>query len=161
MNKITIKKIPFKLKGDIIEKGNTLSFKAINRENKEVSIDTIKGIKVISVFPDINTSVCDEQTRKIGQLASKHKDVKFISVTTDDVETVNKWCLANDIDNVDIWTDSKYGEFGNVTNMLITKIKKLARGFIILDENNKIIDVSAKVELAVAPDYTSVEKLLG
>ena len=161
MNKITLKRIPFKLKGDVVETGNTLSFSAINRKGKEVSIDKVKGIKVISVFPDINTKVCDAQTRKIGQLTSKYKTIKFISITTDGVDVINDWCLANNVENVDIWSDLKLGEFGDATNMHIKKLKKLARGFIILDDSNKIFNISVKKELNSAPDYSPLEELFG
>jgi len=63
MNKVTIKKVPFKLNGDIIGKGEVLDFKALDRNNKEVSFSDIKGKVIMSTFPDINTRVCDAQTQ--------------------------------------------------------------------------------------------------
>ena len=119
----------------------------------------MKNLKVISVFPDINTRVCDAQTQAIAKMANEHKAVNFISVTTDPVDVINEWCAAKELKNVDIWSDS-FGEFGDKTNTLIPKIKKLARGFIILNKENVIVDMSFKKELSDDPDYELLNKYL-
>lgn len=160
MDKVTIKKVPFKLNGSIIKKGQTLSFKGVNRKNKEIKIEDVKGIKIISIFPDINTRICDAQTQTIARYASQHPEVHFISITMDDVDTINEWCLAKDAGNVDVWSDKKYKDFGTKTNTIIVKLNKLARGFIILDKENKIIDLSINKEIAKDPNYELVEKYL-
>lgn len=160
MNKVTIKKIGFKLIGETIEKNNHLSFKAIDRNDKIVSIDDFKGIKIISLFPDIQTRVCDVQTRKIAKYAKENPKINFISITMDTVSKINKWCLASGVENIHIWSDWKLREFSSKTNAIIRKINKLARGFIILDDKNKIIEVSLNSEIAQEPDYSVLEKYL-
>lgn len=154
MNKVTIKKVPFKLNGDIIGKGEVLDFKALDRNNKEVSFSDIKGKVIMSTFPDINTRVCDAQTQWIARQAFQNKGVRFLSITTDPVEVVNEWCAANDLDNVDIWSDINL-EFANQTNTLITRVKKLARGFILV-EDGEIKDIVFKKEISDDPDYDKV-----
>ena len=158
MNKVTIKRLPFKLNGEIIEKGSNINFTALDASGNRVSLNDIKGKVIISAFPDINTSVCDAQTQKIISLAKKHKDITFLSITTDSTEVINKWCAANEIDNITIVTDDKR-EFANVTNTLITKIDKLARGFIVV-EDNKVIEISYKKEIATDPDYSLLDKYI-
>lgn len=159
MNKVSIKGIKFKLIGDIVEKGTKLSFKALNRENKVVNISEITGTKIISVFPDINTRICDMQTVKISQLAAKAPHINFISVSMDSVETINLWC-ANKLVNIDIWSDAEYKEFGKSTNTFISMIKKLARGFIVLNDRNEIIDIDFVKELSDMPNFDLIEKYI-
>ncbi|RTZ68818.1 MAG: hypothetical protein DSZ21_01060 [Tenericutes bacterium] len=62
MNKVKIKGIPFKLNGEIIKKDSNLSFKVVDRNNKDFVFNSQKGITIISVFPAINTKICDKQT---------------------------------------------------------------------------------------------------
>lgn len=160
MNSVKVKLIKFKLKGELnLPIGQELDFKAIDRSGKEVKLSDYKGKKVLSLFPDINTSVCDLQTQRIAMLADKRKDLIFISVSTDDVETINKWCLSRGVDNIIILSDKKYGELGDKTNLLIPKLKKLARGFIVLDEDNKIQEYSFKEQIAELPDFEMIEKI--
>ena len=154
MNKVTIKKIPFKLSGETIEKNNKLVFKAEGKDHEDFYIEDIKGMKVISLFPDINTRVCDFQTQEIAKLASQHKDITFISISTDSVEVQKEWCAAKGLENIMIVSDAKYKEFQTKTNAYITKIKKLSRGFILLDEDNIIKEVFFNKEISKDPDYS-------
>lgn len=160
MNKITIKGKSFDLIGSIIEIGNTLNFKAQNLAAKDVDITSLKGLKIISSFPDINTSICDQQTRDILDLAKKYPHLNFISITTDEIDTINKWCGANGFENVQIWSDHKYKDFGHKTNTLIKEIDKLARGFLVLDQTNKIIASSYETEIAKMPNFDILQKYL-
>ena len=158
MNKVTIKGFPFKLNGEIISKGESLNFSALDKDGKRVFLKDFKGKVIISTFPDINTRICDEQTQKIVSLANVHKDITFLSITTDGPEIIKDWCAANDVENISIVTDDKL-EFANATNTFITKIKKLARGFIIV-EDNKILEISYKKEIASDPDYDLLNKYI-
>ena len=158
MNKVSIKGLPFKLNGDIVEKGTKLNFQALDGNNNIVSSKDFKGLTIISAFPDINTSVCDKQTREIMKLAKEHKDVNFVSITRDSVEVINKWCAANELENISILSDNNT-DFGNKTNTLITKIDKLARGFIIV-KDGEIIEIEYKKEIATDPNYEVLNKYI-
>ncbi len=85
MKKVKIYHIPFKLKGPIIERHTKLTFKAED-QNGLWDIQNIKGKKVISLFPSINTKICDNQTQTIARMAQQHKDINFISISTDSIE---------------------------------------------------------------------------
>lgn len=152
--------ISFKLSGESIKNSERLSFKAKDKEGKDFNLEDVKGKKVISLFPALNTKVCDAQTLKIVQWSREHKDISFISVTNDPVEVIKDWCAAHNIDNVFIVSDKEYKEFARATNLYVKKINKLARGFIILDENNIIIDQSFKADLSEEPGFEMVEKYL-
>ena len=157
MNKVTLHNEPFELSGMTIEKNTKLSFKAEDK-NGIWNIEDIKGKKVISLFPDINTGICDIQTQEIAKLAQQHKDITFISISTDSVEIQKEWCAAKGLENILIVSDDKYKEFQTKTNAYVPKINKLIRGFILLDEENVIQEISLNNELVEDPDYTSLDK---
>lgn len=156
--RILLKKYAFK--GEVITKGNHLSFKAITKDNKEFDIEDIKGIKVISIFPDINTSVCDKQTIEIERLSRLHKKLTFISICMNTTADLNKWCLSNGAKNSITLSDSKYKEFGSKTNLYIPKLDKLGRGIIVLDQDNVALSVNINKDLTKSPDYSYVTKLI-
>lgn len=159
MNKVKIKFISFKLKGELIKENSTLTFSAINKNGELVSSSDYKGVKIISVYPDINTKVCDLQTQEISKLAFKYPTIQFISISTDDVDKIKEWCAAKGISNIDIWSDLTSGEFGNKTNAYIPKIKKLARGFLIMNDDF-VEKVSFKEDMTEMPDFEMLESYL-
>ena len=160
MRKTKIKLISFKFLGKVIENGVILDFKAKKIDNTDFKLSNIKGNKIISVFPDINTSICDKQTQKISQLSIKFPKVKFISVSMDSIEKQNDWCAAHNIENILIVSDKEYKDFGKKTNLYIPKIKKLGRALMILNDDNEIIDLSINEEVAAEPNWELIEKYL-
>lgn len=160
MLKTKIKGIPFKFSGAIIQRGDSLIFKAENVDNTNFSITDVKGIKVISLFPDISTKICDIQTLKIVELAKKHENIAFISISTDTPAFQKAWCARNEADNITIISDRKFKEFQTQTNIYLPKIRKLGRGLIVLDENNTVIDITVNKELSVEPDWTILDNYL-
>ena len=150
----------FSLSGETITTENKLEFKGIDGTGAEFNSTSLKGRKVISIFPDINTSICDEQTVKIAQLAKENKDIEFISITMDGPDVIKEWCAGKGIDNSRIVSDSKYKDFATKTNIHITEIDKLGRGFILLDENNIITDILLNDEVAENPDFAKLDELI-
>ncbi|NQZ29193.1 MAG: redoxin family protein [Mycoplasmatales bacterium] len=157
MKKVKIYHIPFKLKGEVIKKDEKLVFKAED-QNGIWDIEHVKGKKIISLFPSINTKVCDIQTQTIAKMAQQYKDITFISISTDSIETQNKWCISKGFENILIVSDDKYKEFQTKTNAYIPKVNKLIRGFILLNEENVVKEIALNNDLAKAPNYTLLNK---
>ncbi len=160
MEKITIKKIPFKLKGEIIKKDQKLDFVGVKLDYSDFNLNKVEGFKVISSFTDINTTICDFQTKEMYLRVNDNPDVTFISISTDSPEKQGNWCAANSIQDMVFVSDEKYKDFGNKTNLLITKINKLHRAFIILDKDNTVLDVIACKEVSTDPDYEALDEWL-
>ena len=161
MDKIKFKGKTLKLMGEVNIKNKTLIFNAIDKEGKEKNItDFGNKMKVLSFIPKLNTSVCDNQTREIAKLANIYKQVSFITITMDDVKEIKKWCGANYLENLDIVSDRKLKEISKATNLLIKKINIFARGFVILDKNNKVINQLFNEEITNDPNFKELEKIL-
>lgn len=154
--KITLKGTPMNTNGDLPKVGDKISFKLSNTKFEDVSIDSIKGPKVLSTFPSINTSVCDRQTREIIDLAKKHPNYKFISISLDLPPAQATWCGANNFENVLIFSDYKNRDFSKKYGLLIENIYLMHRCLIILDENNVITYIKANDEVSKDPDFKSL-----
>ena len=158
MNKIKFKGLPIKLLGVVDLENKQLNVKLIDKDdNLKQLFDFKNNLKVISTFPKLNTSVCDNQTKNIARLANKYKDVSFISITMDKPKTIAKWCLANNLNNVVILSDKKHQQFSKATNLLIPKLNMLARGLIIVDQNNKVLNSFYKEDISSEPMFDQLE----
>ena len=145
------------LEGNLIQIGDKLDFNATKTDFSDFRLSDIKGKKVISVFPSINTGVCDAQTKKIVDLSKENKDVTFISISLDLPTAQSAWCTANGIDNIIIVSDYKNREFGKKTGLIIKEIKLLYRTIIALDENNIVTSIIFDEELANMPNFSKIE----
>lgn len=150
-----------KFSGEVIKEGSTLEFKAITHEDKDFDIKNIKGTKVISLFPSVNTKICDLQTMEIAKLSAKHPEITFVSISTNTTKDLSEWCIAHGTENIIIVSDLKHKEFATKTNIYIPEFKMLGRGIIILDENNKIVSIKINEDIVDHPDYSAIEKLVG
>lgn len=157
---ITFKSTPVTLQKDIIKVGQELSFSATNPDFSSFKLEKNNRSKLISLFPSIDTSVCDLQTRKIAELASRHNDIDFISISLDLPPAIKKWCHANSMENLIIVSDYKDREFGMRTGLLINELKLLARGLILLDKNNVVEYIDICSEVADMPDFEKIERIL-
>ena len=69
-------------------------------------------------------------------------------------------CASKNLDNSRILSDGKYKYFATKTNIYIKKMNKLARSFIILDENNIITNILLNKEIVKKPNFKELEKLI-
>lgn len=115
---------------------------------------------VFSVFPAINTSVCDMQTKTIKKLAEKYTDIDFIAVSLDLPPTLANWCAVNDAKNVQVYSDYKNREFGNKFGLLIDELKLLNRAIFVVGTDGKVLYCEYKKEVTEQIDFDTLEKFL-
>lgn len=158
--KITFKNISMTLEGTLLKVGDKVDFKATNTDFSEFDLNSVKGKKVISTFPSIDTSVCDEQTKRITEFAKKYQDIAFISISLDLPSAQKKWCAANGLENIKIVSDYKDREFSTKYGLLIKELKLIHRTIIVLDENNVVTNIIARNEVTDTPDFDKLEEVL-
>lgn len=148
------------LKGEIVEvlgKQPTVGEKApgfalYNTEDEKISLDDLRGsVVLVSVFPDINTSVCDKQTRKFNETAANIEGLALLSVSKNTKEELADWCSANGIDMQMLHDDA--GEFGEAYGLKVPKLgNKLARSVFVIDKEGILAYMEIVPEIATEPD---------
>lgn len=85
MANVTFKHNPVTLIGNEIKVGDKApDFTVLANDMSEVSLASSKGkIRLFSVVPSVDTGVCDAQTRKFNEEASKLENVEVITVSVD------------------------------------------------------------------------------
>ncbi len=70
-------------------------FKVFDKDNQKIKTRELFGKPtLISVVPDINTSVCSIQTKKFNQLMDQYPGANFLTVSTNTIEDQQNWCAA-------------------------------------------------------------------
>ena len=167
-NQITFGSNSFILSGKEVKVGDkSENFTAIDGSLKSVNLSDFKGkVKLISIFPSIDTSVCSIQTRKFNVEAAKFGDqVAFIAISADLPFALKRFCGAEGIDNLIPLSDHKDMDFGNKYGYLIKELRLLARGVLIIDTNDVVKYKEIVAATGTEPNYeaaiNSLKEILG
>ena len=111
-------------------------------------------IKVVAVYPSIDTGICAMQNKKFNELATKMSDdVVVLSVSCDLPFAQSRFCAAEGLENVITLSDHKETDFGLKYGFLIEELRLLSRGTVIIDKDNVVKFVEFVPEIVTEPDY--------
>lgn len=128
-------------------------FKVFDKQGEKIKTRFLLGkVTLISVVPDITTSVCSLQTKHFNEAVDQFKDVRFLTVSTNLAQTQQKWCAAQGVKNMELVSDHEQS-FGYAMKLLIPDEDVLARSVWIIDKEGKIIYRQIVSELTDEPDY--------
>ena len=156
---ITMKGNPLTLIGHEIKVGDQAPDAILVANNlSEVKLSSFKGKKVIlSVVPSLDTPVCDLQTKRFNQEASKLTDVAVLAISKDLPFAQKRWCGAVGASAVKTLSDYR-GNFGETYGVLIKGLGLLARSVFVIDESGKVTYIQLVKEVASEPNYDEVLK---
>ncbi|CAC13881.1 THIOL PEROXIDASE [Mycoplasmopsis pulmonis] len=160
MKTVFFKTNEYKLFANPIQVGDKLTFEATTTSLENYEFDVPGKLTVVSVFPAINTSVCDFQTQEISAIAKKYGDkLQVLTISVDLPFTLNEWCAAHGVNNIVPLSDHKKLVFGKRNGLLIEELGLLARTVIITDEKGivKYIDINKNVHEQVDFDKFNKE----
>jgi len=163
MKTVTFGGNPVTLAGEQVKPGDkALEFTALDTSLKPVKMSDFKGkVKLVSVFPSIDTSVCSVQNHKFNKAASEFGDkVAFIAISNDLPFALKRFCGAEGINNLITLSDHRDLEFGTNYGFLIKELRLLARGVVVIDKNDIIRYVEYVPEIAHEPNYDAAIKAL-
>jgi len=156
---ITMKGNPLTLTGNEIKVGdNAPDATLVANDLSEVKLSSFKGKKIIlSVVPSLDTPVCDLETKRFNQEASKLPDVIVLTVSKDLPFAQKRWCAAAGATAVKTLSDYR-GNFGETYGVLIKGLNLLARCIFVIDEKGQVKYVQLVKEVASEPNYEEVLK---
>lgn len=119
--------------------------------------DTHGKVRIIGSLPSLNTSVCDRETRRFNEEASKlGADVVIEMISMDLPFTLKNWCGAAGVDRVLTLSDHLAGEFGEKYGVLIRELRILRRAIFVVDRKNVLTYVAYMPALGDEPNYEAV-----
>jgi thiol peroxidase len=92
-------------------------------------------VKIISVVPSLDTSVCAAQTRRFNQEASAlGSDVVVLTVSADLPYAQARWCAAEGIDRVETLSDHKDMNFADAYGVHVVPARITQRAAFVVDQ---------------------------
>ncbi len=157
---VTMKGNPLTLTGTEIKVGdNAPDVTLVANDLSEVKLSSFKGKKVIiSVVPSLDTPICDLQTKRFNQEASKLADVVVLTVSKDLPFAQKRWCGAAGATAVKTLSDYR-GNFGETYGVLIKGLNLLARSIFVVNAEGKVVYTQLVKEVASEPNYEEVLNL--
>lgn len=165
---VTMRGNPLTLRGKNINIGDkAANFTAIKQDSTEFDFfkETKNKIKVISVVPSVDTSVCALQTQRFNQEATNlSEDVVIITISVDLPFALKRFCAAEGIKNIQVISDHRTLDFGEKYGFIINELRLLSRGIVIVDKDNNVKYIEYVSEVSNHPDYVKaideVKKLI-
>lgn len=155
MANVTFKHNPVTLLGSEIRVGDTApNFTVLSNDLEEVTLDDYEGkVKLISVVPSIDTGVCSEQTKRFNEEADEVANAHVLTISMDLPFAQKRWRESNDVQQLDILSDHRNGDFGEKYGVHIQELRLLARAIFVVDSNNTVTYVQYVNEVSNHPDY--------
>lgn len=155
MANVTFKHNPVTLIGNEIKVGDKApEFTVLANDMSEVTLASSKGkIRLFSVVPSVDTGVCDAQTRKFNEEASKLENVEVITVSVDLPFAQRRWCTASGLENVITVSDHRDLSFGEAYGVVMKELRLLARAVFVVDANDTVTYVEYVSEGSNHPNY--------
>lgn len=116
------------------------SFNVVNKDMEDTSSDQFNGkIRIISVFPSVDTPVCSRQNKRFNKEASKlGDDVAILSISADLPFAQKRFCDVEGIRNAYMFSDYNTLDFGMKYGFVVEELRLLGRGVVIIDKEGVI-----------------------
>lgn len=147
---------PFELEGTPRRVGDVApDFVLTGQDLAPVSSERLRGrVRVYSVFPSVDTPVCSLQNIRFNREASKlGDDVVVVSLSVDLPFAQKRFCAAEGIDRVHVFSDYRELDFGMKYGFVIDSLRLLARGVVVVDRDDVVRYVEYVPEVTHEPDY--------
>lgn len=152
---ITFKGNEVTLLGDEVKVGDKApDFTVLANDLTPVSLkDSAGSVRIISVVPSLDTGVCDQQTRRFNEEATKLPEVKVLTISVDLPFAQKRWCGAAGIDRVQTLSDHRDLSFGTAYGVAIKEMRLLTRAVFVVDQNDRVVYAQYVPEATEHPDY--------
>lgn len=138
-----------------LEKGHPLpEITVTGTDGKAVTLDSLRGrVTLISIVPQLNTPVCDEQTHRFSeQNGGLDRFIHFVTVSTNTSRDQAVFAEKTNILNITFLSDAPDYRFGRQTGLLLENFGILHRAVVVLDAE-ALIRYVEMVPMSQLPDF--------
>ncbi len=156
---VTMRGNPLTLVGDELEVGQPApDFTALDNNLLPIPFSSFRGkICILSSVPSLDTPVCDMETRRFNEEASRlGPDIAILTISMDLPFAQKRWCAASGVDKVQTLSDHRDASFGISYGILIKELRLLARAVFLVDRKGTLRYIQIVKELTSEPDYEAV-----
>lgn len=156
---VTMKGNPLTLVGNELKVGEGApDFTVLDNSLTPVQFSSFRGkICILSSVPSLDTPVCDMETRRFNEEASRlGPDVMILTISMDLPFAQKRWCVASGVDKVQTLSDHRDASFGTSYGVLIKELRLLARAVFLVDRKGTLQYIQIVKEMTSEPDYEAI-----
>ncbi len=159
MAKVTLKGSQIHTIGSLPAIGDKApDFELTKTDLSSVSLSDYSGKKIVlNIFPSVDTGTCAQSVRKFNKEVAKLDNTKVLCISKDLPFAQARFCGAEDIENVEMLSDFRDGNFGKAYNLEFSDGRPLqsllSRVVVVLNENQEIVYTEQVPEIVDEPDY--------
>jgi thiol peroxidase len=159
----TLKGNPIDLAGPELKVGDKApAFKLQGADLSEITLANSAGkTRIIATVPSLDTPVCNLETKKFNETASKNPELAVLTVSMDLPFAQKRWCGAEGASSVVCLSSHRDTAFGEAYGVLIVGggfDRCLSRAIFVVDPDDKIKHVEYVGEVANEPNYDAAVK---
>ncbi len=152
---ITFRGAPLSLEGQGIAIGDSL--RSVNLAQADLSPTDLASkpgtVKIISVVPSLDTTVCEQQTHVLSERnEGLDQSVELVTISIDTPFAQTRFAEEADIKNITFLSDYRDAAFGKTYGLLLKEPHLLARTVMVVDAKNIIRYLQVTPDLAHLPD---------
>lgn len=158
MANVAFKGNPVTLLGNEVKVGQAApDFKVQKSDMSDYTLGASVGkTRIIATVPSLDTPVCDLETKRFNDEASKLPNVEIVCVSMDLPFAQKRWCAASNVDKVITASDHREASFGRSYGVLISGgplDRVLARAVFVIGPDNKVKHVEYVSSIGEHPNY--------
>lgn len=151
--------------GELPSNGSTAhDFNLTKGDLSNATLSDYKGQKVVlNIFPSIDTGTCAQSVRQFNQEAAELENTKVLCISKDLPFAQARFCGAEGIENVEMLSDFRDGNFGKSYEVEFTDgpLQSLhSRAVVVLNENGNVIYSEQVPEIVDEPNYKAALEAL-
>ncbi|MFC4618797.1 thiol peroxidase [Camelliibacillus cellulosilyticus] len=154
MANVTFGGNPVTLIGSEVKVGDQApDFTVLSNDLAEKTLHDFKGVRLISSVPSLDTGVCDAQTRRFNEEATKLNDTTVLTISCDLPFAQKRWCGAAGLEDAVTLSDHRDLSFGKAYGVAMEALRLLARAVFVVDSNDRIVYAEYVPEVTTHPNY--------
>lgn len=151
--------------GNLPSKGSEAQdFTLTKGDLSAASLADYQGKKIVmNIFPSIDTGTCAKSVREFNKTASELNDTVVLCISKDLPFAQGRFCGAEGIENVEMLSDFRDGNFGRTYQVEFTDgplQSLLSRAIIVLNEKGEVVHTEQVPEIVDEPNYQAALEAL-
>ena len=165
MATVTLKGNNINTLGTLPQKGNKApEFNLTKNDLSGVTLSDYAGSRVVlNIFPSVDTGTCAQSVRQFNTEAAELDNTIVLCVSKDLPFAQARFCGAEGIENVEMLSDFKDGNFGKSYNLEFTDgpLAPLhSRAVVVVDQEGTVLYSEQVPEIVDEPNYKAALKSL-
>lgn len=121
-------------------------------------LEETKGkVRIIAALPSLSTSVCDRETRRFNEEATRLDErIVILTISLDLPYTLKSWCAAAGVDRVITLSDNLQTDFGTKYGVLIKEHRVFRRAVFVVNQEDQVVYAAYMATNGDEPNYPEV-----